>query len=89
MGRGELRGNGAGYGALDNPNPTSVSGGPQHQMSGETWTARGGRRRMVGEAWRLRQIAPKEATQLEEVGECILLFGAFCNGEGRGERGRF
>jgi len=41
-----------------------------------------GRRRLVGSAWRQRQVAPPEvAPAAVDVSDCILLFGAFCNGE--------
>lgn len=43
------------------------------------------RRRAAGDARRLNQVAPSAVVVPEvDFGECILLFGAFCNGKRRG-----
>lgn len=39
------------------------------------------RRRAVGDAWGSKQVAPSSIIPEADVGECILLFGMFCNGK--------
>lgn len=75
---GEGRERGSGVGGLD-LDPASAG-------AGATW-----RRRATAELWRhqLSQLSSKATSEEEhhweagDVSECILLFGAFCNGEGR------
>ncbi|CAN0183456.1 unnamed protein product [Ectocarpus sp. 6 AP-2014] len=38
------------------------------------------RRRAVGADWLSRQVDPSKAGLFDDVGDCILLFGGFCNG---------
>ena len=73
---GEGRERGSGVGGLD-LDPASAG-------AGATW-----RRRATAELWQ-HQLSSKVTSEEEEhhweagdVSECILLFGAFCNGEGR------
>ncbi len=62
------------------------AGRPDGKMQEVRQDGRHARRRLVGSAWSQRQVAPHEVAPGADVADCILLFGAFCNGEERETR---
>lgn len=59
------------------------AGRPDEKMHEARQDGPHARRRLVGSAWSQRQVAPREVAPGADVANCILLFGAFCNGEKR------